>query len=340
MQLGPLYELPPLVDEGIFIMKNTVSAIRSTVALLLTIWLLQPQPARSDDILAAKVSFYFAAHEDDWQLFMNPQAFDDVLSATTKTVFIHLTAGDAGLGVATAGRRFAYYLARENGAEVAVRFMADAGRFPVAQAAAPMLFNGHPIYRIAYRNTVAYFLRLPDGNPKGTGYAETGNQSLQRLATDQISTLAAVDGSTTYYGWTDLVSTMRNIIDYERGNAASVALNVPEPDLRINPNDHSDHLMTAKAALEASKDITCARRLYYVDYAKSHLPENLSAKDRDLESSVLAVTAVGILALDHTSIWEPYRESYLGREYFRVEEGSGSCGSREAPTTIASGHSR
>ena len=26
-----------------------------------------------------KVSFYFAAHEDDWQLFMNPSAFEDVI---------------------------------------------------------------------------------------------------------------------------------------------------------------------------------------------------------------------------------------------------------------------
>ena len=44
-----------------------------------------------------KVSFYFAAHEDDWQLFMNPSAFEDVVSGATKTVFVHLTAGDAGL---------------------------------------------------------------------------------------------------------------------------------------------------------------------------------------------------------------------------------------------------
>jgi hypothetical protein len=321
-------------------MGKAIIAISSAAAFCLTIGLSQPQLARADDIQVARVSFYFAAHEDDWQLFMNPQAFEDVLNAQAKTVFIHLTAGDAGLGVGTAGRRFAYYLARENGAETAVKFMADAGRFPVSAAAAPMLFNGHPIYRIAYRNTVAYFLRVPDGNPKGTGYAETGSQSLLRLATEQISALGTVDSSTIYYGWADLVSTVRNIIDYERGKAASVALNVPEPDSRVNPNDHSDHLMTAKVALDATKDLMCARRLYYVDYAKSHLPENLSMKDRDLESSVLAVTAVGILALDHTSIWEPYRESYLGREYFRVQEGSGSCGSQEAPTAIASGHGR
>jgi catechol 2,3-dioxygenase-like lactoylglutathione lyase family enzyme len=315
-------------------METTIITIRSIIPVLLAIGLLQPQLARADDHQAARVSFYFAAHEDDWQLFMNPQAFDDVADARTKAVFIHSTAGDAGLGVGTGGRRFPYYLARENGAEAAIRFMADAGRLPADRAAAPMWINTHRIYRVAYGNTVAYFLRVPDGNPGGTGYPETGAQSLQRLATGQISMLAAVDGSTVYDGWSDLVSTVRAILDYERGDAASVALNLPEPDPQINPNDHSDHLMTAKAALDAAKDLACARRVYYVDYAKSHLPENLSEKDRDLESSVLAVTAAGIDALDHSSIWEPYHQGYLGRDYFRVEEGSGRCGSRETPITI------
>src|SRR4029453_15727002 len=45
-----------------------------------------------------KVSFYFAAHEDDWQLFMNPSAFQDVMNGAAKTVFVHLTAGGAGGG--------------------------------------------------------------------------------------------------------------------------------------------------------------------------------------------------------------------------------------------------
>ena len=34
----------------------------------------------------AKFRFYFAAHEDDWQLFMNPAAFEDVSGAASKTV--------------------------------------------------------------------------------------------------------------------------------------------------------------------------------------------------------------------------------------------------------------
>ncbi|MFZ1211234.1 MAG: hypothetical protein WAN94_24310, partial [Pseudolabrys sp.] len=77
-----------------------------------------------------KVSFYFAAHEDDWQLFMNPSAFKDVIGGATKTVFVHLTAGDAGLGTGLGGRKHPFYLARENGAEAAMRFMADADGAP------------------------------------------------------------------------------------------------------------------------------------------------------------------------------------------------------------------
>lgn len=68
-----------------------------------------------------RIAFYFAAHEDDWQLFMNPAAFYDVIDANTKTVFIHMTAGDAGLGTNSGGRKHPYYAARENGAESAIR---------------------------------------------------------------------------------------------------------------------------------------------------------------------------------------------------------------------------
>jgi len=45
------------------------------------------------------VAFYFSAHEDDWQLFMNPNAYHDVQRASTKVVFVYLTAGDAGAGL-------------------------------------------------------------------------------------------------------------------------------------------------------------------------------------------------------------------------------------------------
>src|SRR5664279_5137 len=272
-----------------------------------------------------KVSFYFAAHEDDWQLFMNPSSFQDVINGAAKTVFIHMTAGDAGLGIGWGGRKHPFYLARENGAATAIHFMADADNIPTDEIAEHRPFNGHSIYRVSYRNTVSYFLRVPDGNPQGTGYYDTGFQSLKRMADGANDTLYAVDGSTAYHGWNDLVSTIRKIMDFERGHAAAVQLNVAELDARINPNDHSDHLMTAKAALDAVADLACVRRVSYVDYASSHLPENLNAQQRDMESSVFAVTLAGVLAFDHRTSWHHYDKSFVGRNYFRVQEGAGRC---------------
>lgn len=300
--------------------------LRSIMQACLVLAMLPVPWARSDDRPPPdKVSFYFAAHEDDWQLFMNPSAFQDVINGAAKTVFVHMTAGDAGLGIGRGGRKHPFYLARENGAETAIRFMADADGIPAERIAGHRSFNGHSIYRVSYRNTVSYFLRVPDGSPQGTGYEHTGFQSLKRLADGANDTLAAIDGSTVYHGWTDLVSTVRKIVDFERGRAGAVQLNVAELDARINPYDHSDHLMTAKAALDAVQGLACVRRVSYVDYASSQLPENLDAEQRDMESSVYAVTLAGVLAFDHRTSWHHYDESFVGRNYFRVQEGAGSC---------------
>src|SRR4051794_38738288 len=161
-----------------------------------------------------KISFYFAAHEDNWQLFMNPSAFHDVLDARRKTVFVHMTAGDGGLGMGSAGRKHPYYLAREGGAESAIRFMADSDGYPSESVTATIMVGGHAVRRVRYRNTVAYFLRLPDGHPSGEGFSRTGYQSLQRLAQARILDLGPIDASTVYHGWAGLIGTLRAILDY------------------------------------------------------------------------------------------------------------------------------
>ncbi len=303
------------------------------VKACLAIVMLHPPAALAEEApTPTKVSFYFAAHEDDWQLFMTPASFEDVTNDATKTVFVHVTAGDAGLGVSNGGRKHPLYLARENGAEAAIRFMASRDYdAPREKSVARVNFNGHTILRVSYRNTVAYYLRLPDGNPAGGGYERTHFQSLKRLAAGDNDTLAAVDGSTTYRGWGDLVGTVRAILDFERGPAPAITLNVAELDPAINPNDHSDHLMSARAALDAAAGLNCASRAHYVDYASSRLPENLDAQQRDMASSVYAVTVAGVLALDHSIAWRHYDSSYVGRSYSRVEAGNGRC---EAPASV------
>ena len=280
----------------------------------------------ADDGHSGKVSFYFAAHEDDWQLFMNPSAFEDVTGGAVKTVFVHVTAGDDGLGAGTGGRKQPYYLARENGALNAIRFMADADKMPIDNSAGTMLLNGHAVFRVSFLNTIAYFLRLPDGDISGSGFAGTGFQSLKHLASGEVNSLSAIDGSTSYRGWGDLVATVRDILTFERGRAQLLQINVAETDPRANPKDHSDHLMTAKAALDAAENMACVRRVYYVDYASSKLPDNLNAQQRDIESAVFAVTLDGVIAFDHSTAWHHYDRSYIGRNYFRVEEPDGQCG--------------
>src|SRR5262245_43335192 len=164
-----------------------------------------------------KVAFYFGAHPDDWQLFMNPNAYQDVQNPSNKVVFVYVTAGDAGVGVKNGGRSQPYYLARENGAKSSVRFMADAAKPPEVPLDAVASISGHPIKLWVYRNTVSYFMRLPDGSPQGTGYVATAEQSLKRLHEGAIRTMTAIDDSATYQGWADLRTTLRKLIDDERG---------------------------------------------------------------------------------------------------------------------------
>ncbi|MFN3657740.1 MAG: hypothetical protein ACK4UO_10840 [Pseudolabrys sp.] len=266
-----------------------------------------------------QVSFYFAAHQDDWQLFMNPPAFGDTRDPATKCVFVHLTAGDAGLGMGSAERRHPLYLAREAGARAAIRFMADPDwEAPADETAASETIDGHAIHCVRYRNTAAYFLRLPDGSPAGTGYAETGNRSLQRLAESRIDEIAAIDGSATYRGWQDLVTTLRVLVARERENAPAVHLHFHDPDADLNPDDHADHYMTGKAALAAAQGIGRAQCTAHLGYAAMKRPENLSLPDRDRQNAVYAVTLAAVAACDHPTAWAHYDAEFIGRGYSRI----------------------
>jgi hypothetical protein len=310
---------------------------RSSLTVVVCLAALAAAPALAAEAARPdKVSFYFAAHADDWQLFMNPSAFEDVAGGAAKTVFVHVTAGDAGLGTGAGGRRHPYYLARENGAASAIRLMADAERTLTPEAASDMTFNGHGVDRTSYGRAVSYFLRLPDGHPSGGGYGGTGWQSLRRLAEGQIGALTAIDRSASYRGWADLVATVRAIMAFERDGARLVQINIADPDPRHNPGDHSDHLMTSRLAVEAAADLGCVRRAYFVDYASARLPANLDAHEREIESSVFAATLAGVQAFDHVPDWHYYYQTYVGRNYFRTEEPAGSCAAVPAAVAAAS----
>jgi hypothetical protein len=304
-----------------------MTAVRRLQWLLVSVWL-GALPFSSAVGAEDSVAFYFSAHQDDWQLFMNPDAYNDVQSSTTKVVFVYLTAGDGGAGTGNDGRAHPYYMARENGAKASVMFMADA-RYPHPAVAAESaeIVGRHTVQRWLYGNTVSYFLRLPDGNMEGTGYPSTGMQSLKRLHDDPISALTAIDGSATYRRWSDLESTLRKLIDSERGDAREVWVRIADPDTKRNIDDHSDHLLTAKAVLGAIADVPCINIAFYLDYVTAWLDENVSAADREIKAGTFAAVAMGLTAMGHASSWDRQLRALLSRHYARTVPGVGRCGS-------------
>ena len=145
-------------------MKIKLEYFRIIILLILsTIFNLSPLAAQSTDV-------YVSAHPDDWQLFMNPNAYHSLQNPENKVVFLHTTAGDAGSGTGN----MSYYLAREEGSLRAIRFLCNAINEELKQGnqmnKTQLIINGHLVLRYSYANAVAYFLRLPDGNYTGPGY--------------------------------------------------------------------------------------------------------------------------------------------------------------------------
>ena len=201
-----------------------------------------------------KICFYIVAHADDWQLFMFPQVYVDILDEKTKTVFIITTAGDAGLD-----ERFS--AAREEGSKSSLRFcLAPFRNFRESEEI--KIMTGHCIRRWSAGDATFYFMRLPDGNLNGNGFASTNFQSLSKLVTGEIDSTTATDNSASYKGWTDVHATLETIILYETGNIKERWINYPNPDLIENRNDHPDHIATGKAVECISITKNAFRRLF------------------------------------------------------------------------------
>jgi hypothetical protein len=123
----------------------------------------------------------------------------------------------------------------------------------------------HSIRKCIVGKTESYFLRLPDGRRNGAGFAGHRYQSLKKLRANQITAMAAVDGSTTYNGWNDLARTVSSLIGQETA-ASRITLHATDPSKAINPHDHFDHRMVGLIVYDLRKSRTLDTR-FYVGYA-------------------------------------------------------------------------
>ena len=274
------------------------------------------------------VSVFVVAHPDDWQLFMNPAAFHAMNAPNDKAVFVHVSAGDAGRGVG--GEPTPYYLAREEGAMRAIRFMANAADATAALGAGtrPQTVEraGHAVARHSYANAVAYFLRVHDGNiVNGNDYQEHP-LSLQRLRSGASAETRAIDGSARYAGWNDFVATLEAIVGSELAPGSALNLHIAELDEKRNPGDHHDHRAVAFAMEEVAARLPCARVRRHQEYATRDRRPNVKGMDYLIDAGTWAATASGLSDLHAGSTWEPGHNAWVGRDYHRTQEPRGGCG--------------
>ncbi len=270
------------------------------------------------------VEFVFVAHQDDWQLFFGDRVAE-AASTAAKLVIVYTTAGDAGSGTTFP----AYWQAREQATNAAVDTITAAGPWACANSTV----NTHVIYRCTKANTVNYYMHLPN-------LGDNSARGLSALRDGVISTLTAVDGTATYTGWGDLVSTLRSIIATEAGAEpdANIATHAPETDRQVNEYDHADHQATGDATLAAVTGHDY-NRFWYIGYQNQYYPANLNPTQLAVKwGTVIAYDKVMKALMGETllnggsdaDVWVP-------RTIYRSELSSGTPPPPPGPPSAPSG---
>jgi len=276
------------------------------------------------------VAFSIQAHQDDWQLFMGSRVMADMSVANRKVVFITLTAGDQSCGSCSYGN-MQFFLSRERGAMYSAKFAAD-----LALGTAPtdlpgpttVTINGHNITKYVYKNTVNYFLRLPDGDLNGAGFPNNNNQSLNKLRTGNIPSISTVGVSpanppipqpqATYTGWSDLTNTVRAIIVAERVTGTQSYIHTAHTNTGYNPNDHSDHYNSGYASAAAASSLNYIGINSFMDYHSSSQSANLSFNDFATAAALFSLQVMSISEAEYQNDFNSGHVGWLPMDYFQV----------------------
>lgn len=273
--------------------------------------------------LSAQTSVFVSAHPDDWQLFMNPDAYLSVKSGE-KVIFIHTTSGDGG------NEGSAYYTAREQGSLRAIRFLRNVST-PWAEGLGMDMqqkettISGNPkeaehyLQRYTYDNIVVYFVRLPDGGYSGEGTPVGKGNSIQKLYNGTISSILSVDQRNKYYSSADLKETLKSIVKKE--STGYITFHIADTDEATNPGDHSDHIYSAKYMEDVAKELGNNKIIYHQGYCTASKPANVT--DKNTLWINIATWGVTCSALaDYKSIagttWQDDHNVYVDKQYTRT----------------------
>lgn len=219
------------------------------------------------------------AHPDDDLLFMNPDIIRSIESgACVRTAY--LTTGDASLDDE-------YWQSRERGILAAYATMAGADD---AWTIGTLTLEGRQL-RLATLDDAPgislVFMRLPDGNRRGTGNRIHDRQSLRRLWLGEIDRIDAVDRSETYTSG-ELRRTLTALIDEFHTDT----LRVQDWTIEFRTGDNADHTGAALYVRAAAAQATSAHRLVaYAGYPSWTQPANVSGRELGLKADALMAYA-------------------------------------------------
>src|SRR5262245_20384754 len=295
-------------------------AVAVTVGAIVSCEQTQPVQPRSETPQAAvnaagqpfPIEFVVIAHQDDWQLFQGDRTASAVQTAS-KVVIVYVTAGDAGSATSLP----AYWQARETASKASVDSMHPVGGG--TWSCANITHNAHAMLRCTKGNTVSYYMRLPDGNGEGQGFGSNG--SLAKLRAGTISTFRAVDGSTTYNSWANLVATFQALVAFEAAGQAdaNLAMHAHDYDLELNGSDHSDHINTGEL-IKAANVGHGWNRFWYIGYQSMFEPPNVSGAQLALKWKLIkAYDDVMVNLMGETIIGTSHAEEWSERTVFRSE---------------------
>jgi LmbE family N-acetylglucosaminyl deacetylase len=237
---------------------------------------------------------FVVAHQDDWQLFMGDVVAKKI-KAGDAAIFIYLTAGDDG-------RDSLYWRTRERAALESTRLVVGSDSAAVSCSTTQVL--NHPIRKCVIANTESYFLRLPDGKRNGTGFSSHDYQSLRKLRAKKITAIAAIDESTAYKGWGDLMTTTGRLIGSSPGTA-EIVVHASDPSKAANPHDHFDHRMAGLLV----NDLRTGQRWstqYYVGYALATRAANRSSDQAREKTAIFLAYDKEMMRVNKA--WSAYQE--------------------------------
>lgn len=278
-----------------------------------------------------KFDAYLQAHDDDWLYFMSPNIYYDLKSGD-RVLLIDVTSGSPDANQPSTGTSLPLALrwsnAREAAESAAFAYLANAS----LSGSGSLRVNSHSITYATYGAFVIIHMRLVTpaagqllcggtdqnfANTEGYGWPIMNCQSLGQLHILN-KPISAIDSSTTYNSWGNLVSTVQGVLDYYGApHNALTTLNTPEYDRSLDTLTHPDHIEVGNIGHELCVNGYTMR--YYLSYTTQDLAANISGADLTIKKNAWQQYENVVNQVWGSTVNDyPTHGQWLPRQYYRT----------------------